>query len=659
MSKPQSFQYLSVPAFQLLPGLCFLGLNLLPLSLGAAETSTDKVRSHQDFSDIRKQVETLRGKKFLHEVPVFNVSEKELRATSARDLEKDFPGAELHHYEELLAWLDLVPPGTGLKAAYAQFFAEELAGLYDPETQEMSIPFSASDTNSTKTATAKKVQDIPGIDKVVLAHEFTHALEDQYWPLDDPKDHDRTTSTDRGTAHSFVAEGSASRQMIEAIPAQSAGDAPNLYFLLWNVLHSPAGECILNYALKTEWKGADTLVEGVPESVCRTEAMSYSFGYSFCAEVMRKWGLDGLDYVYEHPAVSSEQIMHPRKYWEWRDFPVQIDVPNTLPGDWKQISIDSLGEAGVAVLFGCQFNNLNHGLDLARGWDGDHAALFEDSGGGRLLLWGSSWDSTNAAARFINACIREKQIAHHASVTKDSGNRVEWHWKNRAGLIERDGRRVILLETDKSAALRNIDSFCRAVTFAEPREDAVRAAANNSLRRLNPVWSWQKDGDYVVTRSLCGLLSRHDRNCVGSADIYVLGALAENRRTTSFHKWEVGAGMIVRHESEARRGFSKTTLLPWGILASHASARLPQSPNKIISRTSLLWGLAASASANGAGSQSFKLLPFGLLLHKTSGPNRTSFHILGTGRFRKSNGNTRTSHFRILGIPVGTHTATM
>jgi hypothetical protein len=656
-----AFQHFRISAFLLRPcSLCFLLLNLFTTPVTAAESSADKVRNHQDFSEIRKQVETLRGKNFLREVPVFNVSEKELRATSSKDLEKDFPGQELHHYEELLAWLDLVPPGTDLKAAYGQFFAEELAGLYDPETKEMAIPFSAVETNSNKNPTQKKLQDLyPAVDKIVLAHEFTHALEDQYWSLDDPQDHDRELSTDRGTAHSFLAEGSASRLMIEAIPAQMAGDASTPYFLVWNALHSPAGEGILNYALKDAWKSADTLVEGVPESIARTEAMSYSFGYSFCTEMLRKWGLDGLDYVYEHPPVSSEQVMHPRKYWEWRDFPVQIDMPKTLPGDWKQISIDSFGESGVAVLFGCQFSNLNHGLDLARGWDGDHAALFEDATGGRLLFWASSWDSTNAAGRFASACIREREVAHSANVTRNGGGRIGWQWNGHTGLIQRDGKHVFLFETDRPEALGNAESFCRALVFTEPPEDAARKAVNSPLRRFNPVWAWQKDGDYAVTRSLCGLLSRHDRNSVGSADIYVLGLLAENRRTSSFHKWELGAGMVARHESETRRGFSKTTLLPWGVLASHASASLPQSPDKTITRTSVLWGFVASAWANGAGSRSLSLLPFGLLLHKTSGPQQTSFHILATGSTQRTSGKRRTTQFHLLGIPVRTRTVTM
>jgi hypothetical protein len=294
---------------------------------------------------------------------------------------------------------------------------------------------------------------------------------------------------------------------------------------------------------------------------------------------------------------------------------------------------------------------LNHGLELARGWDGDHVALFADSREHRLLLWASSWDSTNAAGRYVSACVKERQAAHQAAITRNTGNRIEWARPDgRAGFIQRDGKRVILLETDHPEALPSAQTCAGSLTFTEPPENAARAAANSPLRRFNPLWSWQKDGDYAVTRSLGGLLSRHDRNSVGAADRFLLGWLAEWRRTASFHKWELGGGLVAKHESEARRGFTKTTLLPWGVLASHCSATLPQSPGKTLIRTSVLWGVGGSVTLDAEGCRSVHVLPFGLLLCHTTAPGQTSLHVLGTGFLRSG----PTSRFRLLGIPLWT-----
>jgi hypothetical protein len=642
-----------------MPAMVVLLAGLVSASGGTEPATADKVPSKRDLGNIRREVETLRGKAFRRAVPVYKISEKELRAISDRELDKEFPGPKLRRYEELLARLDMVPPHTDLKEVYADYLADQVAGLYDSDTKEMCIPsLSSGATNAGKKAAEKKLEGIsPALDDIVLAHEFTHALEDQYWPIDDPRDHDRTVSTDRGTAHDFVTEGSATLEMIEVIPAQWGHGSPAAYFALWNLIHSGLGELALNYELSRAWKSPDALVPGVPDALARTEAMPYSFGYSFCTKVMRQWGLDGLDYIYNHPPVSSAQVMHPTKAWQWRGLPVQINLPETLPGGWKQISLDSVGEAGLAVLFGCQFNGLNHGLELAQGWDGDHVGLYKGPGGHRLLLWASSWDSTNAAARYAGAWLKERQVAHQAQVVENGGTRSEWKSPDgRAGCIRRDGRRVVLLETDSPQALATAEQNACAVTFVEPPEEAARAAANSPLRRFNPLWSWQKDADYALSRSLGGLLSRHDRNSVGAADTFLLGLLGEIRRTTSFHKWELGAGLLAKHESEDRRGTTRTSLLPWGVLASHSAARVPQAPEKTITRTTVLWGLGVSATTDEPGTRSLRVLPFGLLLSRTTGPERSSTYILGTGASRqdptsRSGASTRV---RLLGIPLWT-----
>src|SRR6266699_1957854 len=91
---------------------------MVSAAFGNTQPSPDKVRSTRDFSDIQREIETLRGKKFVSDVPVFKISEKELRAISDRELDKQFPGPKLRSHEELLAWLDIVPPHSHLKAVY-------------------------------------------------------------------------------------------------------------------------------------------------------------------------------------------------------------------------------------------------------------------------------------------------------------------------------------------------------------------------------------------------------------------------------------------------------------------------------------------------------------------------------------------------------------
>src|ERR1019366_1101381 len=162
-----------------IPAMAVLLTGLAFAAAGAGPSSPDKVPSHRDFGVIRREMETLRGKTFVHQVPVFKVSEKELRAISDRELDKEFPGPKLRSYEELLAWLDMVPPHTDLKSVYASYLVDQVAGLYDSDTKEMCIPsFAGGTTNAAKKAAEKKLEPISAkLDDIVLAHEFTHALE--------------------------------------------------------------------------------------------------------------------------------------------------------------------------------------------------------------------------------------------------------------------------------------------------------------------------------------------------------------------------------------------------------------------------------------------------------------------------------------------------
>jgi hypothetical protein len=99
-----------------------------------------------------------------------------------------------------------------------------------------------------------------------------------------------------------------------------------------------------------------------------------------------------------------------------------------------------------------------------------------------------------------------------------------------------------------------------------------------------------------------------------------------------------------------------TTWLPWGVLASYGSARLPQSPDKTIMRTRVLWGFGTTVTRDGAGGHSVQVLPFGLLLRRTTSPGQAAVHVLGTGLFRKeaTSYSGSTVRFRLLGIPLWT-----
>src|SRR5215470_14958312 len=106
--------------------IAVLLLCLGSLAAGPATGAPDKVPVGGNFGEIQRQVETIRGKLFVHQVPVYKISQRQLRAIAERELDKQFPGAKMRSYEEMLAWLDMVPPQTDLKSVYGDYLVDQV-----------------------------------------------------------------------------------------------------------------------------------------------------------------------------------------------------------------------------------------------------------------------------------------------------------------------------------------------------------------------------------------------------------------------------------------------------------------------------------------------------------------------------------------------------
>ena len=153
-----------------------------------------------------------------------------------------------------------------------------------------------------------------------------------------------------------------------------------------------------------------------------------------------------------------------------------------------------------------------------------------------------------------------------------------------------------------------------------------------------------------------GLFSRHDRNSIGAADSFALGLLAESHRTATFNKWELGWSCLAKHESDSRRAMSKTGLLPWSVLYSQFTAKLPPDPDRTITRRSVLWGLAFSQTKDSGREQHLNILPAGILFHRQINQYGAGTYVLGTGisSSKPTSFGRNKTRFRLFGIPIWT-----
>ena len=126
------------------------------------------------------------------------VSPAQAQREGLEDLDRSYPAARRHADEEVLKLLGLLEPSVDLRKVSASIFGEGVAGYYDPRTKRLRIVRGAQ--------TANRV-----LNEITLAHELTHALEDQRFGLDLE---DASGSDDAALANLALVEGSATAVML-------------------------------------------------------------------------------------------------------------------------------------------------------------------------------------------------------------------------------------------------------------------------------------------------------------------------------------------------------------------------------------------------------------------------------------------------------------
>src|SRR5215212_3277152 len=120
---------------------------------------------------IAERVEHERGLRFERRPQPLTVTQQQARREGLASLDADYPPARRRAEAEVLALLGLVPRGTDLRETAAETFGESVAGYYDPRSGRLRIVKSAQSANRV-------------LYEMTVAHELTHALEDQRFDFD-------------------------------------------------------------------------------------------------------------------------------------------------------------------------------------------------------------------------------------------------------------------------------------------------------------------------------------------------------------------------------------------------------------------------------------------------------------------------------------------
>lgn len=387
-----------------------------PLGALADEAARDRVA---------EETAAIRELPALPEIDDALITTDELKAMLPDLLTKDYTPEQAEADQRGLIAIGLLPPGTDMMAMYERLFGEQIAGFYDPETDEMYV---ISDSG-----------EFDGMAQMTYSHETVHALQDAHLDLDDTMENMGGGNADRDTAVASLYEGDASAASFDFL-ASHPDIARDLVFSA----APPSDE-----------------MDTAPGAVGVSLVFPYLAGEAFVQALRDEGGWKAVDAAYANLPQSTEQIMHPEKYLAG-EAPVDVQIPDlaaALGEGWEFVVDDTMGELNIALLladlepgegissFSGQMDLPVPALNAAAGWGGDRYALWGD-GASEVLVWKTAWDTERDASAFLRALAQHDQRRFGGVFGNDgaAGLSLVGDGDGEAVRLRQDGNRVTVVQ---------------------------------------------------------------------------------------------------------------------------------------------------------------------------------------------------------------------
>jgi hypothetical protein len=360
--------------------------------------------NQETIDQIERQVRLVRGLEPRATVPVQFLTRDEMLAYVRQSYAAD--QSTLDKQVALYRALGLMSSEARLDPdAIVRSVAGSIAGFYDPQAKSLRV--------------ISDLENLGADEKVTLAHEYTHALQDQQFNL--AQITSRVTTTDMRLALSSLYEGDATTVMAIYLYGNTTQSE-------WDYLAYRASFADRSVITAT----------GVSTRTSQIEYLPYRQGAQF---IVRLW-LDGrgwaqVNHAYAEPPPSTSIVLHPERYLTQHATPVPVALPDLAPvlgREWTPtIKLDTLGEFMISVHLDEFLNDPRRAAQAAEGWLGDSLTLWTASGERQAFAWSIVWDTPRDAGEFFEACsalLRQRVGAGLTVERQDAA--VRWY-SGRAG----------------------------------------------------------------------------------------------------------------------------------------------------------------------------------------------------------------------------------
>ena len=404
---------------------------------------------------IEANVVDIRGLEPLQPITLTLLSAADLRARVETDL-SDYTPAEARDDALVLSAFDFVSPDVDLYEVYTSFFSEQILGFYDPETAEFVV---VSDDDA-----------LDANEQWTHAHEFVHALQDQYYQLELLND-----------------EGLDSEASM-ALRALAEGDATQVQLAyLFDGYFSPK-EVNEIYAAIQSGNDSDALAY-LPSVLRRSFAFPYDEGFTFVNALFSAGGFTAVDAAWQNLPRSTEHILHPDRYLAG-DQPQLVTLPpltDTLGVAWRQLDADVFGEFFLRQYLAQQLDEET--VDAAAtGWGGDAYTLYlRDEDEALVMVLQLRWDTPLDGGEFT-AAFAAYAGALTAALPTAAGEGQCWSGDDLICLYADEEGTTIIRAPDQATVEKIVETLRLAVRDAvasTKRVASPRFAAISGCRQIS------------------------------------------------------------------------------------------------------------------------------------------------------------------------------
>jgi len=337
--------------------------------------------NRQQAASVEASVARIRELDFTRQVPVVINTPDQAQRTIIAQIARDHSDEDLWIGGASGAMTGLYPLNIDLKRQTVELLRNQVIGFYNPDTKQMVI------IQPPHGRVSLDVQGFgPGMGAMVLAHELTHALQDQHFGIEKMlnrvKDND-----DQTLALKCVAEGDATLAGFGYVSGHL--ESANVELLVSQLNALPANSMV---------QGHD-----IPLAVTVPMLFQYSGGSHFVAEAWRRGGWPAVDQLYRNPPRSSQQIMQPELYFDHPTPPAHIELTGyeDLLTGWKKIDDDTYGELLLKLIFQRNLPPQASAFGTLPRWAGDRIITLQ-RGKELTLLWLIVFHDQAAAHEFAD-----------------------------------------------------------------------------------------------------------------------------------------------------------------------------------------------------------------------------------------------------------------